>query len=201
MKVIKNGGTIWGDQFARIVQEHIGESPVFYEIGAFDGRDCDLFKEVLPQSTIVAFEANHWSFHQYMQYKPYQVFNVAVSDQEGIFPFFDKDEKVVSSLLDNGMKGTTSSVATVRLDSFVRKKKLPLPDVVKIDAEGTTYQILQGMGDLLRSVKMLYIETEDKEYWKGQHLHNDVVDLLDGFTCLLMHDNEGQLDSIWLRSQ
>ena len=80
---------------------------------------------------------------------------------------------------------------------------LPL-EIIKIDAEGCTLEVLRGMGSLLDTVSVMHLETESREYFKGQHLHGDVVDFIEhrGFRLIKMTHNMGlntQHDSVWIK--
>jgi hypothetical protein len=79
------------------------------------------------------------------------------------------------------------------------------PDMIKIDTEGTTYQVLQGAKTILPNVKILHIETESYQFFENQYLHEDVANfllnnnfiLLD-MTSVCILDNYKQHDSVWL---
>ena len=80
-------------------------------------------------------------------------------------------------------------------------------DFIKIDVEGATFEILESMGPLLESVKIMHIETESYEFFKGQKLHNTVSDYLTerGFTMVDKTDaliaGHHQHDSVWLNNK
>ena len=198
MEPVINGGTVWGDQFARIVLDHGIKYPTLYEIGAFNGEDAKLFSEVIPGAHVYMFEASQQSFNEYLKDKP-NTYNVAIGNYTGKAKFYVSGEAPISSLYKPRGFMREEEVNIYRLEDFVEEFKIPKPTVVKIDVEGACLEVLEGMGDLLDSVEILYIETEDKPYWEGQKLHNDVLPLLKDYKCILMHDNGGQRDSIWLK--
>ncbi|PWT73675.1 MAG: hypothetical protein C5B59_12845 [Bacteroidetes bacterium] len=201
--VVVNGGTFWGDQFARLVQDHIGTNPVLFEIGAFDGKDVDLFLEVLPRAKVFAFEASPDTFMAHkLGKRKYRAFNVAIGERDGTADFHESKDRPTSSLLPGEHPWKTVKVPICRLDTLIKEGTLPVPSVIKIDTEGYTYQVLEGLGEYLPRVEVLYLETEDKQYWKGQKLHDDVVKLIEPyFSCLTLHDNNHQFDSIWLQKR
>lgn len=201
MKIVKNGGTIWGDQFAQLVKERLGEeAPILYEVGAFDGRDVDQFLQVLPKTTAIAFEASPVTFQSYLMDKPYRTINCAVCDDNGSVEFHESKDRPTSSIRVGTHPLKTVHVPGVRLDELIREGTIPLADVIKIDAEGCAYEVLKGLGKYIQDVQMLYIETEDKQFWEGQHLHDEVVELLKPyFQCILLHDNNHQFDSVWVQ--
>lgn len=200
MRTVLNGGTIWGDQFARLVQKYVTDTPVLYEIGAFDGHDVTLFLEVIPEAKVVAFEASPYTFDMYLSNAPFQAYNIAVGNKTGKTTFYESHERTISSLYPRSeYQWKQVTVPETTLDDFIQSHSVPVPTVVKIDAEGATYDVLLGMTKTLPTVKVLYLETEDHPYWEGQKLHEEVVTLLPDYECILFHDNNHQFDSIWIR--
>lgn len=49
---------------------------------------------------------------------------------------------------------------SIRGDDFTRHLGVPAPDHMKIDVDGHETQVLQGLGDLLREVRTVWIEVE-----------------------------------------
>ncbi len=75
-------------------------------------------------------------------------------------------------------------------------------DVVKIDCEGATMDVLEGFGDFLQQVKVLQIETETYAFWEGQRLQRDVFAFLKSvpLSFEIVHHQQasvGQFDSIF----
>ena len=79
---------------------------------------------------------------------------------------------------------------------------------MKIDVEGATHDVFEGMGDLLDTVKIMHIETENIPFFAGQKkLHEDVCDYLTskGFRCLEQRgariENGTQFDTVWINEK
>jgi hypothetical protein len=78
--------------------------------------------------------------------------------------------------------------------------------MVKIDVEGATFEIFKSMGDMLKTIKIMHIETENYEFFKNQKLHDVVADFLteNGFTMIDMTFEEfhvgQQFDSVWINN-
>ena len=53
------------------------------------------------------------------------------------------------------------------LDAVVRARNLPLPDLIKIDAQGSELDILNGARETLRHAKYLIVELQHTEYNEG----------------------------------
>ena len=107
--------------------------------------------------------------------------HVAVSDYEGETKFQqvisdDISEVGCSSIyadkVDNNerFKGKVNeiTVPVTRMDSLLRENTTGLLDLVKVDVEGFTWEVLKGFGLRLRDVKMFHLETD---YIKTQPNH------------------------------
>lgn len=53
------------------------------------------------------------------------------------------------------------------LDSIVKVKNFPLPDLMKIDVQGSELDILRGAKECLQHCKDIFIEMQHMEYNKG----------------------------------
>ena len=61
-------------------------------------------------------------------------------------------------------------VPAMRMDTFLEDENIQgVIDVVKIDTEGFSWQVLQGFGDRLKDVKILHVETE-KDIIHDKHI-------------------------------
>ena len=83
---------------------------------------------------------------------------------------------------------------------------LPGLDYMKIDVEGATYEILNSMGNMLKTIKIMHIETESYPFFKNQKLHDVVDNFLTekGFTMVdisYANISDGyQHDSVWVNN-
>lgn len=77
-------------------------------------------------------------------------------------------------------------------------------DLLKVDVEGFSAQVLRSFGSTLSCVRVVEIETERVKLWEGQETERDVFGILrhQGFTMIeyqLAHDGV-QADSVWINS-
>ena len=77
-------------------------------------------------------------------------------------------------------------------------------DLLKVDVEGFSLQVLRSFGQSLSRIRIIQIETERVELWAGQETEGDVFTILrdTGFTMIeyqLAHDGV-QADSVWINS-
>ncbi len=64
------------------------------------------------------------------------------------------------------------SVTLRRLDQLVIEEKLPMPEMLKIDAEGAECDIIEGLGEMVKELKVLVAETQSAKnhQWIKEHL-------------------------------
>ena len=120
-----------------------------------------------------------------------KLYNFAVHDLEGEFDFYvtKKDEccSLLSPNLQNLKIYTDPSrffvqkvlpVKTRRLDSIDALKDEEVIDVLKIDTQGTTYQVLLSCGELLDKTQKIVCESEYVEIYNGEVLDAEIEDFL-----------------------
>jgi FkbM family methyltransferase len=64
------------------------------------------------------------------------------------------------------------------LDSVVKERNFPKPDMIKMDVQGAELDIIKGAKETLKHCKNLILELQKVEYNKGAPLKNDVIDYL-----------------------
>lgn len=143
------------------------EPQVMYDIGSCTldwSRECKL---VWPQSRIIAFDAN----------KDLQEFYTSSKIEHQISLLSNIDGKNVKYYYNNVIPSKNSyyknchdemfpfdrymSYDTVTLDSLVKEKKLPYPDLIKINVQGSEFDVLQGGRRVLNNAKCIIIQTQD----------------------------------------
>jgi len=167
------------------------------DIGSRDGKQSILFKDALPGTKVVAFEANPKNYER-MTREPglrdgIVVVPLAVSDKNGTATFhiaaaeYDKPETAennlgVSSLLVHPEIKTAASVEveTVRLDTFLRKPEYDGCQRValRIDVESAEYWVLEGMREVVDRINIIHVETAITEVRIGQRTYDELSRLL-----------------------
>ena len=100
------------------------------------------------------------------------------------------------------------------VETFCNENNINKIDILKLDVEGCSYEVLKGFGEVLKTVKIMHIETEDvdksasRPFFEGQVLDPQVADYLksQGFRCVkksLCFKSAGrsQWDSVWVRGE
>ena len=82
---------------------------------------------------------------------------------------------------------------SITLDSAILAKQLPLPDLIKMDVQGSELDILKGATETLKTVKHVILGLQMIEYNKGGPLHHEVIAYMStqGFDCTGMFCDKG----------
>lgn len=188
------------------------KNPVVWEIGSRDGKDgVELAKRIYDgnpdwfwtHASVVAFEPNPMQADIIKaEYPEIEVHQIAASDSKGSAPFivYEGDEGAVgcSSLnlrwKEDDLPGYQIVVETDRLDNLVGDQQI---DIMKIDVEGHSYEVLQGLGDKLKNVRVYHVETEK---WTDSNIRIKAFMMGHGFTLVDETEQYGGMpDQVWVR--
>lgn len=162
----------------------------FLEIGSRDGHDTYMIRNFwkINDADCYIVEPHPELYKSIKNLYPYfNVFNCAASNKTQPIKFnagtLDINNNVgVSSVLnrtyDSDFIFTEIYVDAWRVDDIFNFIGLSNIDLVKIDVEGHAYEVLNGFGIYINSVKYIQIELETKEVWKDQKLSNDVINFM-----------------------
>jgi FkbM family methyltransferase len=188
------------------------EKPVVWEVGSRDGRDgVELASRIYlgqqpwfwTNAVVVAVEPNPDQAKIIREnYPEVEVLEIAASNVKGEAPFmvYEGDEGAVgcSSLnlrwKEDDLPGHEITVETDRLDNIIGDQQI---DIMKIDVEGHSIEVIEGLGDKLRNVKVYHIETEK---WTDSNIKMKAFMMGHGYT--LMDETEqygGMPDQVWVR--
>ena len=178
---------IWLEPAVKIFKEYFGNTAkIIIDVGTRDGDDAEYFKEKLNGKEIYAIDANPVAVAlTKSNYPNFNIFETAVSDFDGKTSFEqilaeDKDKAGCSSIVRihefDGITNNTIMVPVTRLDTFFKENGLhdKTIDIVKVDVEGFSYEVIVGMGNQLQNVKLFHLETETFLRHKGHKNNEDV---------------------------
>lgn len=66
----------------------------------------------------------------------------------------------------------------MKLETIVKNKNIPMPDLIKIDVQGAELDILKGSMSIINHAKFLIVELQHTEYNEGAPLCNQTRDFL-----------------------
>lgn len=217
------------ERFYKTFVEHFKKQPTsVLEIGSRDGIDAEALRvlgDIKPEDVNIV-EPHPESFRSIIKSFPdFRVFELAVSTVAGVLNFnaippstYPQSVVGTSSLLPRDLTTVAKynlappperwvKVLSVTGNAILQLINKPEIDLVKIDVEGLTYEVIQSFGDDIRLLKALHLEVEvaPLQIWQGQHSHKDVWDYMSyyGFTESYYDGkywNAHQGDSIWVRN-
>ncbi len=179
------------------------------EIGSLNGVDSLFFKSKYPESNVFCIEGLPDNYDTYLKdLTTITPINIVVADYDGVITYHKKDINGIHGILDRGQQyGTkTLQLQCNTMKTICDNYKIKSLDLVKIDVEGATFEILNSMGDMLKTIKIMHIETESYPFFTNQKLHDEVYDFLinNGFTMVDFTKapiSKGyQHDSVWVNN-
>jgi FkbM family methyltransferase len=182
---------------------HPKDRLIIFDIGSCEGEDTIKLKRKFPNSTIYSFEPLPSNVKIIKKnFKKYgipdnHVFQIALSNDEGISEFYvssgHPDELPKTTDWNYGNKSSSLlppkehtkvlkwikfskkiNVKTQRLDLFCQENSIGKIDFIYLDVQGAELMVLQGAGDMLQKVGMIWLEVEAVELYKNQPLKTDV---------------------------
>lgn len=161
----------------------------FLDVGCCQGNVLKEYHELLKADGWYGFEPCLVNYQKAQARCPFaKIFNVAVSDQNGEACLNLYGRRSIHSLLDRpaSNRKVVQPVKVVKLDAWAKENGVESFDFVKIDTQGLDYNVVIGMGEMIRTVKILVAEVmaDEREYqgvppfWKiFKHMHDYGINL------------------------
>ena len=188
----------------------------FMEIGSRDGHDTKAVADywnLAPDNCYIIEAYPALCDRIKKKYPEFNTFGFAASDQIGTVefnavPLTDHEHNIgISSILECTAYDVPSDKITVptnTISNFLGEIGLLGVDLIKIDVEGFTQEVLDGFGDKLQNIKALQIETEKTQSWENQKVHDEIVQFMEskGFTLLSKYDAwTSQYDCLFINNK
>lgn len=194
------------------------------EIGSRDGDHAEIIRALanIQPELVNLVEPHPINFRNMInKYPAAKSFNLAVSNNPGVIRF-----NAIPDTYNIHIMGCSSSLE-ISKSHDPDYQKYPPPnwikvlavtgrtilelidrweiDLVKIDVEGLTYEVLKSFGPDIRLLKSLHLEVESFELWEGQHQYPEIQEYLKNWGFVEMYYiplwwNGRQGDSVWMRT-
>ncbi|MGP9791041.1 FkbM family methyltransferase [Roseinatronobacter sp. NSM] len=161
----------------------------FVEAGAHNAATSLKIREVSPQTSVTAFEANPYNFKKFASQTNFAAAGVdyrlnALTDHEGPVTF--------NVLIEEGgvarQPASGRSSLLTRTDATARHEEVTVTGTTLdacfsdqtgtlalwVDVEGAAGKLLAGAARTLPRIQSLMIEVETRAFWSGQWLHTDI---------------------------
>lgn len=182
------------ERFAGIARRALGTGTIrtIVEVGARDCRETLGFHALFPQAAIHAFECNPGTLPKcrdaVRNVPQIALVEKAVSNKSGPVSFFAIDPARTVTGAADGNPGASSllqasgkfeletyaqqevAVTATTLKDFMEEQKIAHIDLLWMDIQGAELMALQGLGPRLADVKLIHLETEFIEIYRGQPL-------------------------------
>lgn len=206
-------GVITIQEFADTVLRFIppDDIRVVMDLGAMDGGDTLALHREFPAARTIAVEGLPSNFERYLSWlEGIEAHCAVVGGRDGEGSFFEKSVNGVHGLYERETNDTlrVHPVRVETLPSLCRRIGVESIDVLKIDVEGGTLDVLEGLGDLAPRLGALHVESEEVPFFRGQRLDGEVGACLESLDFELVQ-REGrqaatdrvvgqQYDSVWI---
>ncbi|MBS1986341.1 FkbM family methyltransferase [Candidatus Dependentiae bacterium] len=188
-----------------LIKQYLPDDPIIVEAGCFDGGDTLQLSAFWPQATIHAFEPVPEIFsmltHNTHHNPAIMRHNCALAAHTGTAqlhlssrPTAPDEPFRAGSLLapkerltwSNVTYPKTITVDTITLDRWAEQQQLDHIDFLWLDVQGFALPILQAAPQILKTLRVLYVEVEFIEAYEGQHQYHAVRTWLEsqGFTMI-----------------
>jgi FkbM family methyltransferase len=158
-----------------------GFSPrIVYDIGAHHGLWSKMTSGIFPEAAFYLFEANE-NHLPFLQRQSFPYFIHLLGDQDKRVIFYSIDGTGDSIFCENTsyyQRTKMKEKQMTPLSSVVKAQKLPPPDLIKMDVQGSEKCILQGSREIVCLAEMIIIETKVLEYNRDAPLLSEMVALM-----------------------
>jgi FkbM family methyltransferase len=185
-----------------------------FEIGANLGQDAENLRALfqLEQKDVFVFEPHPDLFNRIIKRYNFNAFNLAIGDKTGVIDFNFVKLTTLNSGVSSALKHKTlnddlfftQKTQLLTLKDFVESNNIKSIDLLKIDVEGYTFEVLSGSGDFINNIKVIQLESELNEVWVGQVTFNVVANFLSLKQFQMVHFellDGNQCDSMWIRKE
>ena len=181
LSLVRNSSRSDLPSLIRRLQNHGIEINVVYDIGAFKGFwTTALSRQLRSNAKFFMFEPNR-THNDYLSRVGHPFFNVLLSDKsetKKFFSFEGSGDSYYPELPGDASQPVVKEIKSVTLDSLVfsSENPIPLPDLIKIDTQGSELDILRGAQQVLMSASVIIMECPIVKYNQGAP---DIQDYLD----------------------
>jgi FkbM family methyltransferase len=208
------------DAFKDQVKLITKKQPNIFDVGACTGEMTFKYKNLFKNSTIYCFEPFTPSFEILKKntsgYSNIKCYNVALSGITGTVDFHVNQYYPTNSMLathvDSGKNWNNEvfvtkeviKIKSLTLDAFVTQNQIDQIDILKMDTQGTEYQILEGASKFLgqNKISLIYLEIIIMPTYQDQKNLDEILLLLrrKGFVLYnlynLSYTNAGELRQV-----
>jgi FkbM family methyltransferase len=171
---------------------NLDEIKTMLDVGSFTGIESVMFTDRLPNVFIHAFEPNPESLINVLicteNVDRIKVHELAMSNFIGESTFFVTNDNIGASsllkpsiLLKTGPVSNEIKVRVNTIENWANENNIDTIDFIWMDVQGSELNVLMGMGELLKKLKGVYVESAIIPYYHGGAHRDDVINYLSSF--------------------
>lgn len=188
-----------------------------FDAGAHFGETVVIYNKLFKNPSIYSFEPFLSSFEVLKRnvktFPNVKIFNVALSNVSGLLDLHVNKSSATNSILPTSKDSAknwgenlletveTVKINSITIDEFVEKHNIEVIHILKIDTQGTEYEIIQGASKTIEAnkIKVIYLEIIIISTYVGQRYPDEIFLLLrkNGFRLFnqynYTHSKSGEL--------
>ena len=145
-------------------QELLNNEIIVVDLGACKGEFVNELDKLFKIKKAILVEANPTNFKTLPNKDNYTLYNMAISKKNNeIISFYeDLNSPYNGSKIFNYFKGFEHKIQTITLETLMENNNIDYIDILKIDIEGSEYEILPSISDECYSkIKQITVEFHD----------------------------------------
>jgi len=167
----------------KILKNIFSKSELFFiDVGAYQGDFTATLLENFPNSTAMLFEPTPESYkliqERFKKNKSIQIFNYALSDEEGIYELYLTPDPATNSLLyPNDISSAKISVTVQTIDNvFKQLGKSKDVNLIKVDTQGNDLKVLHGASNIIKRFSpIILVESIFIELYQNQCSYYEIL--------------------------
>ena len=181
--------------FKSLISSDINGDVIIFDVGAHKGESAIFFNKLFPDSKIYSFEPNPLAAENIstLNLKNVQVFNMALTDRDGMAEFYIQDISHLSSLnminksseasvgYAEKEKHTVQDVTVMRGDEFCVQNKVDYINFLKIDVQANEVSTLKGFSNIISKVDCVFVEVSLYDFYSNKSSIGGIETLLPNF--------------------
>ena len=188
-----------------------------YDIGANKGTWTTKYEAVIKTAQFLLFEANPRHNRPTGLKTKHKWFNVVLSNPETSEVIFNMSQNNLPGTGDSYYKEQTHvydncktvTLKTTTLDELASQQKLPFPQLIKLDTQGSELDILRGGSSIVANADIIVTEMPILPYNKGAPVFNDYINFFNGIGfvpvgvegIIFANNVLAQIDIVFLRRE
>jgi FkbM family methyltransferase len=185
----------------QVLEALLPSNAVILDAGAADGTDALALAKSFPNGRLLAVEPHpalfQMCFERATSARNVECFQLALSDHEGQAVLnLSSGPGDSSSLLRPHLHSSlhpeiefksSVSVRCTTIDQFIKSRKLPWPDMLRLDLQGVELRVLKSSPDALASSSLIQVEASRYPLFDGGAVVDDLQDFMrqEGFSLIL----------------